>query len=167
MNSFEFTVRQAGLYRGQCAELCGIYHSRMLLSVRAVPRTEFDAWLRSKASAPPTASPSAPAGSPAPSASGAPAGDVVRIAANDIAFDQAELTVPAGRPFSLVFDNQEAVPHNVAIYTDSSAGQSLFVGEVFAGPGERTYAVPAIPAGSYFYRCDVHPTQMTGMLVAR
>ncbi len=159
VNTFEFTVREPGVYRGQCAELCGIYHSRMLLSVRAVQREEFDAWLQSKA-APPAASPSAPTGS-------APAGDVVRIAAKNIAFDQAELTVPAGRPFSLVFDNQETVPHNVAIYADASAGQSLFVGEIFNGPGERTYAVPALQAGTYFLRCDVHPTRMTGTLVAR
>lgn len=166
VNTFEFTVRDPGVYRGQCAELCGAYHSRMLLSVRAVPRPEFDAWLLSNV-APPAASPPAPSGSaPAPTGSAAPAGDVVRIAAENIAFDQAELTVPADRPFSLVFDNQEAVPHNVAIYADASAGQSLFVGEIFPGPAERTYAVPALGAGTYFYRCDVHPSQMTGTLVA-
>lgn len=179
VNSFEFTVRDAGVYRGQCAELCGVGHYKMLLSVRAVSRAEFDAWMRTSAGppasppAPPAASPSAPAASasagsaPPPSATGAPAADIVRIAADQIAFDQAELTVPAGRPFSLVFDNREPVPHNVAIYTDASAGQSLFVGEIFAGPGERTYAVPALAAGSYFYRCDVHPVQMTGTLVAQ
>ena len=166
VNTFEFTARELGLYRGQCAELCGVYHSRMLLSVRVVTRPEFDAWLESRASASPA--PSAPAGSaPAPSGS-APAGEVVRIVAKNIAFDQAELTAPANMPFDLVFDNQDGgVPHNVAIYTDASAGQSLFVGEIFPGPGERTYAVPALTPGTYFYRCDVHPTQMTGTLVAR
>lgn len=182
VNTFEFTAREVGVFRGQCAELCGVYHSRMLLTVRIVPRAEFDAWLQSKASPPASPSASAPASpsagpaasasastesGPAPSASGPSAGDVVRIAANNIAFDQAALTAPAGRPFSIVFENQEPVPHNVAIYTDASAGQALFVGEIFAGPAERTYAVPALPAGSYFYRCDVHPAQMTGTLVAQ
>lgn len=127
----------------------------------------------------PLASPSAPPASPGPTASApaasasvppapdATAADVVRIAADNIAFDQAELSVPADRPFSVVFENREPVPHNVAIYTDASAAQALFVGEIFAGPGERTYAVPALAAGTYFYRCDVHPTQMKGTLVAR
>jgi len=173
VNSFEFTVREPGVYRGQCAEFCGLYHSRMLLTVRAVPRAEFDAWLASKAapaaasSAPATASPSAPGGaSPAASPAGGGTAEPIRIAANNIAFDQAELRVPADQPFALVFENQEPVPHNVAIYTDASASQPLFVGEIFAGPAERTYSVPALPAGSYFFRCDVHPVQMTGTLIA-
>ena len=44
-NSFEFTVEEEGTYRGQCAEFCGVNHDRMTFSVRAVPRTEYDAWL--------------------------------------------------------------------------------------------------------------------------
>jgi cytochrome c oxidase subunit 2 len=42
---FEFTVEEAGAYGGQCAEFCGVYHARMLLTVRAVPRAEYDAWI--------------------------------------------------------------------------------------------------------------------------
>jgi hypothetical protein len=38
----------------------------------------------------------------------------------------------------------------------------LFVGEVFSGPDVVTYEVPALDAGTYFFRCDVHPTTMTG-----
>ena len=34
-----------GTYNGQCAEFCGIYHDRMLLTVQAVSRPEYDAWL--------------------------------------------------------------------------------------------------------------------------
>jgi cytochrome c oxidase subunit 2 len=44
-NSFEFTVEEEGTYRGQCAEFCGVNHDRMTFSVRAVPRTEYEAWL--------------------------------------------------------------------------------------------------------------------------
>ena len=40
-----FTVETAGTYRGQCAEFCGVGHSRMPFTVRAVPRAEYDAWL--------------------------------------------------------------------------------------------------------------------------
>lgn len=50
---FEFTVDEPGTYRGQCAEFCGIYHSRMPFSIRAVPRADFDAWLAAQSSASP------------------------------------------------------------------------------------------------------------------
>jgi cytochrome c oxidase subunit 2 len=42
---FDFQVDRAGIYRGQCAEFCGLDHARMRFTVRAVPPTEFAAWL--------------------------------------------------------------------------------------------------------------------------
>jgi cytochrome c oxidase subunit 2 len=63
---FDFTVDSPGGYGGQCAEFCGVYHDRMLLTVRAVTRAEFDAWLAAHANASP-ASPASPS-SAAPSA---------------------------------------------------------------------------------------------------
>jgi cytochrome c oxidase subunit 2 len=61
---FEFTVDDPGTYRGQCAEYCGINHSRMPFAIRAVPRAEYDAWLASAptASAPPASAPAATPG---------------------------------------------------------------------------------------------------------
>jgi cytochrome c oxidase subunit 2 len=50
-SSFDVTIDEAGTYRGQCAEFCGIYHSRMPFSIRAVSRAEFEAWLLSQKSA--------------------------------------------------------------------------------------------------------------------
>ena len=34
-----------GIYRGQCAALCGRGHARMIATVRAVPPAQFEAWL--------------------------------------------------------------------------------------------------------------------------
>jgi plastocyanin len=94
-------------------------------------------------------------------------GSVVEVTAQSIKFDAPTLTAPASQAFTLVFHNEDpGVPHNVAIYTDSSASTSLFVGKVFNGPAIMDYAVPAIPTGSYFFRCDVHP-QMNGTLVVQ
>jgi len=56
-SSFEFTVDNAGTYRGQCAEFCGIYHSRMPFTVRAVSRADYDAWVSSQPKSSPSASP--------------------------------------------------------------------------------------------------------------
>jgi plastocyanin len=92
-------------------------------------------------------------------------GAVVEITAQNLQFDRSSLTAPASQAFTLVFHNDDAgVPHNVAVYTNSSATRSLFVGKVFNGPSVMDYQVPSIPAGSYFFRCDVHP-QMNGTLV--
>jgi cytochrome c oxidase subunit 2 len=42
-----FQAETEGTYNGQCAELCGLEHARMLASVEVVSREEFDAWLAS------------------------------------------------------------------------------------------------------------------------
>ena len=102
------------------------------------------------------------AGSVAPPPSAPPGGAVVT--ANGNAFDRAQLAIPAGRPFQLLFENREGAPHNVRIY-DDGVDQPLFVGEIFGGPGSRTYDVPAIPAGTHRFRCDVHP-DMAGTVTA-
>jgi cytochrome c oxidase subunit 2 len=38
-------VDKPGLYRGQCALICGRGHARMIAAVRALPPAQFDAWL--------------------------------------------------------------------------------------------------------------------------
>lgn len=44
-NQFDLTITEPGTYAGQCAEFCGVFHDRMTLTVRAVTRPDFDAWL--------------------------------------------------------------------------------------------------------------------------
>ncbi|WP_252406464.1 hypothetical protein, partial [Acinetobacter pittii] len=41
-NTLEFTVTEAGIYAGQCAEFCGTAHAEMTFVVNAMPRAEFD-----------------------------------------------------------------------------------------------------------------------------
>lgn len=38
-------IEEPGIYRGQCAELCGIDHGFMPVVVEAKPQAEYDAWL--------------------------------------------------------------------------------------------------------------------------
>lgn len=40
-----FKIDKPGLYRGQCAILCGRGHARMIAAVKAVPPAQFDQWL--------------------------------------------------------------------------------------------------------------------------
>jgi cytochrome c oxidase subunit 2 len=166
VNSFEFTINErdaGGTFRGQCAELCGAGHNAMQFDVHAMDGAEFDTWLEQKI-AEAEASPSPPPPGESPPPGGAPP---IAIAAQNIAFDTAELSAPADVPFKIDFDNREAVPHNVAIHEGSPTGPEVFRGEVFTGPDMRTYDVPALAAGTYGFICSVHPTQMTGTLTVQ
>jgi cytochrome c oxidase subunit 2 len=40
-----FKLSKPGLFRGQCALLCGRGHARMIATVKAVPPAQFEAWL--------------------------------------------------------------------------------------------------------------------------
>jgi cytochrome c oxidase subunit 2 len=44
-----FQAEKEGLYRGQCAELCGVQHAAMLTAVEVLPEEEFDRWLAEQA----------------------------------------------------------------------------------------------------------------------
>lgn len=92
-----------------------------------------------------------------------PADADVSVTSVDIAFEETTLTAPAGEAFTLALVNEDAVPHNVAIYTDSSASEEIYIGE-YVTDGTIVYDVPALEPGEYFFRCDLHP-EMTGTLV--
>lgn len=44
-NSLWFRADTPGVYRGQCAEFCGIEHAKMAFFIVVQPRTAFDTWL--------------------------------------------------------------------------------------------------------------------------
>jgi len=44
INTTWFEAERTGIFQGQCAELCGLYHAKMLASVEVLPGAEFDAW---------------------------------------------------------------------------------------------------------------------------
>jgi cytochrome c oxidase subunit 2 len=50
LREFWATIDTPGIYRGQCAELCGKEHAYMPVVVHAVPEAEFRQWVASKKS---------------------------------------------------------------------------------------------------------------------
>ena len=84
-------------------------------------------------------------------------------------FDTAELTIAAGTEVTIIADNTDTgIPHNFAVYTSRDAAESgegaLTATEICNAPCTDT-ATLTLSAGEYFFRCDVHPVQMTGTLV--
>jgi cytochrome c oxidase subunit 2 len=51
VNETWFEAEKAGVYTGQCAELCGLEHAQMLASVEVMPEAEFIAWLEERRTA--------------------------------------------------------------------------------------------------------------------
>ena len=45
VNHTWFTATEAGVFTGRCAELCGVQHAVMTMTVEAMPRAEFDRWV--------------------------------------------------------------------------------------------------------------------------
>lgn len=92
-------------------------------------------------------------------------GPSVAVAAANIAFDTDTIELPADSASTIVFDNQDAgVQHNISIYADDTMAEPLFQGELITGPASVEYAIPPLPAGEYYFVCDVHPT-MNGTVI--
>jgi plastocyanin len=89
------------------------------------------------------------------------------LVAQNIRFSSDSLAAPAGKPFDIAFQNDDKVPHNVAIFTSATDQKALFQGTIVTGPISVTYHVPALTAGTYAFRCEVHPASMTGTLTVR
>jgi plastocyanin len=91
----------------------------------------------------------------------------VDLVAENIAFDKNTITVPAGARVTVNFNNRDSgVPHNFAVYETKDAEKVIFVGQIVTGLAkvEYTFDAPAV-SGTYFFRCDLHPTQMTGPFI--
>lgn len=48
INEKVMQIDEPGVYYGQCSELCGPKHAYMPIAIEALPRAEFEAWVRSK-----------------------------------------------------------------------------------------------------------------------
>lgn len=82
-----------------------------------------------------------------------------------------ELTFQAAQLAVVSFQNNDiGVRHNLSVYTDWSARETIFQGEAIPGaardgdePSRTMYRFPMPPTGTYYFRCDLHP-EMNGTL---
>jgi plastocyanin len=110
---------------------------------------------------------SAPAEAGGQPPGGGDGGSAVSLTAAGVQFDTDQLTLPADTEATVHFTNDDAVPHNFSIYEDDSASKDLFTGQEVPAGSTTDYPVPALAAGDYFFRCDLHPSSMTGRVTVK
>ncbi len=82
-------------------------------------------------------------------------------------FDTDELIIAADTDVTIAADNTSGT-HNFAVYTGDpgEGGELIDKTEICGAPCEDSVSVN-LAAGEYFFRCEVHPTIMTGTLIVQ
>ena len=136
----------------------------------------FKGWVDPSFKPEPSASPfpdcwsgTAGGGTPAPQATLPPNATVDKLTAENIAFSPLTLSAPAGKAFGIDFTMKDAGVggHDADILKED--GTKIVDNPVVSEPGETTYVIPALPAGTYKYQCSVHPSvpNMNGTLTVK
>jgi plastocyanin len=122
-----------------------------------------------------TGQPSPPSPSPSPSPQCQPSSSTsltvtAPMGASVNGFGETCLAAPAGKDFTVTLKNEEAgTMHNWVLFRDKTAtdrlGGATSPTDAITGPAETTYQVKGLPAGTYFFHCDIHPNVMTGTFV--
>jgi len=117
--------------------------------------------------APATATPGSVAGGPV---------TTIDLVAQGMAFSRTNITVPAGAAVVVNFHNREdpgssqvtGIAHNFAVYDSPAATTTIFSGEIITGGSDAVYrfTAPSVP-GTYYFRCDVHPSIMNGRFIVQ
>jgi cytochrome c oxidase subunit II len=152
-NEFSFTATQLGTYQGQCAEFCGLLHNKMTFTLRVVTMPDYLTWVEQQKTA--ALNQSCPV-----------TGSTITVTAKDTAWNTSCLAVTANNAISLTVSNQDAgIDHNFAIYDTPQRAQELFVAGRFPGVATQSFTIPALPAGKYYFQCDVHGPSMSGTFI--
>lgn len=85
-------------------------------------------------------------------------------ATSSAGFETTCLVAPADEKFTLTFDNQDTtLAHNLHVLSGPQ-GKSYGLSKLTIGPVKETVPPLSLPAGTYYFQCDAHPTTMTGTL---
>jgi plastocyanin len=95
------------------------------------------------------------------------ASNSVTLTANNLQFSTACIEAVVGKSIVIHFTNQEAVPHDVAVYKDNTRKDILGKSDIVTGPnGSTTLSIPAQAPGQLYFECTIH-NSMNGSLVVR
>jgi cytochrome c oxidase subunit 2 len=153
-NTFSFTPTRAGIYHGQCTQFCGLWHSKMTLELEVLTPARFAAWVNQQKKA------------QSNTGSCAPTGSSITLTAQHITWDKKCIAAVAGKPIQITIINKDAgIAHNFAIWVSSALKKRLYQTANVNGPATMTFTAPALPAGKYYFQCDVHGPAMSGTLI--
>jgi cytochrome c oxidase subunit 2 len=157
--SFMFTPTVLGTFHAQCAEFCGLWHSRMTFDVHVVSPADYQAWILKERKA-------------AASITCEPHGTTLDLVAHNISWTAPDgtgvycLAVPANTPFTVSVTNEDVgIDHNFSIYTSFFEEKNFFKAPKITGPASETEQVSGLPPGRYYFQCDVHGPAMSGAFI--
>jgi cytochrome c oxidase subunit 2 len=154
-SSFTFTPTKLGTYPAQCAEFCGLWHSKMTFEVQVVTSVDYQAWIAQQRKA-------------AQGITCPPNGSAVALVAHNTSWNQFCLAVPANKQFTVTITNQDpGIQHNFSIYDSFFEKKTYFQAPRLTGPASATFNVGALPAGHYYFQCDVHGPAMSGAFIVK
>lgn len=153
-NVFTVTPTKAGTYHGQCTQFCGLWHSKMTLVLQVLTPSKFEAWVQHQKQA------------QSKGGSCAPTGSSITLTAQHITWDKGCIAAVAGKPIQVTIINKDAgIAHNFAIWQNASLKHRLYQTPNVTGPATKTFTVPVLPPGKYYFQCDVHGPAMSGTLI--
>jgi cytochrome c oxidase subunit 2 len=156
-NDFSFTPDTLGTFAGQCAEFCGLNHDRMTFVLKVVTREEYVTWVSAQRARATTAS-CAPQGD----------GSSLTAVAQNIHWNAPCFAVRAGRPYRVTVQNRDAgIQHNFAVYDSRALKATYLQTPRLTGVATEVTDGRSLPAGRYYFECDVHGPSMSGALIVR
>lgn len=94
-----------------------------------------------------------------------PAGGAVTVAAADFSFSPTAIVASAGLPVRITLNNTGNAPHTLTVYTDEAYSEPVAgadTGQV-SGGSSGDFEV-TLEEGEHFFRCELHPDQMQGVI---
>ena len=154
-NDFDFTPTKLGTYPGQCAEYCGLWHSRMTFVLKVVGPADYAAWVQHEKAA--ALNVSCPVGPPA-----------FQLVAQNTAWNTGCIGVPAGQPLTVTVINKDAgIDHTFGLFDSSKMKVKHFLSPPVGGPSTATFQLKPLPPGRYYFECTIHGPSMSGTLIVK
>jgi cytochrome c oxidase subunit 2 len=154
-NVFTFTPTKLGTFHGQCAQFCGLWHSRMTFILKVVSPPDYLDWVKKEKRAIFLLN--------CPTTTGN-----LTVVAKNISWNTNCIAVTAGQNIPLTVTNDDSgINHNFAIYDGIDQKTRYFQTGKFAGVTTNNFSIGALAPGKYYFQCDVHGPAMSGVYIVR
>jgi cytochrome c oxidase subunit 2 len=155
-NTFSVRPDRLGTYPAQCAQYCGLDHGEMKFTLKVVKPAVFKDWVAKQKQA---VTKSAKNGCVSEQHG------ELNITAHHIQWNTACLKIDPNKKFTLELNNlDKGVAHNFAIWQSSKLKNRIYQSANVTGIAKKSFVVPALKPGKYYFQCDIHGPAMSGTL---